>query len=127
MEVVLHAINWFEIPVIDFERARKFYSDIFDYTMPDSMVGRKRMGFFLYQYQLEGIGGAIVESAGFNPSKDGAKVYLNGGEDLQIVLDRVASAGGTVITSKTFVNEQVGYFASFSDTEGNEVYLHSRK
>jgi predicted enzyme related to lactoylglutathione lyase len=28
---------------------------------------------------------------------------------------------------KTLVNEQVGFIASFEDTEGNEIYLHSQK
>ena len=34
MEMVTNAISWFEIPVDDFERARTFYSAIFDYEMP---------------------------------------------------------------------------------------------
>ncbi|WP_395094316.1 nitrilase-related carbon-nitrogen hydrolase [Armatimonas sp.] len=34
MEMVTHAINWFEIPVSDFERAKAFYSAIFAYEMP---------------------------------------------------------------------------------------------
>jgi len=127
MEMALHAINWFEIPVSDFDRAKTFYSNIFDFTMPDSMVGDKRMGFFLYEFQKAGIGGAIVKGDGFKSSKEGAKIYLNGGADLNTVLERVEEAGGRIIIEKTFINEQVGFVASFEDTEGNEFYLHSRK
>ena len=43
-----HAINWFEIPVADFERAKKFYETIFAYQMPESQMGPSRMGFLLY-------------------------------------------------------------------------------
>ena len=28
-----NALNWFEIPVSDFERSKKFYETIFDYQM----------------------------------------------------------------------------------------------
>jgi predicted enzyme related to lactoylglutathione lyase len=28
-----NAINWFEIPVVDFDRANLFYEKIFDYTI----------------------------------------------------------------------------------------------
>lgn len=28
-----NAINWFEIPMVDFEHAKLFYEKIFDYTM----------------------------------------------------------------------------------------------
>ena len=30
MEMVKNAVNWFEIPVADFERAKAFYSKIFE-------------------------------------------------------------------------------------------------
>ena len=46
MEMLDNAITWFEIPVTDFERAKKFYSTIYDYQMPDTMVGSVRHGFF---------------------------------------------------------------------------------
>jgi predicted enzyme related to lactoylglutathione lyase len=34
MEMVTNAINWFEIPVDDFDRAAEFYNKIFNYEMP---------------------------------------------------------------------------------------------
>ena len=37
MEMTVNAISWFEIPVIDFARAKKFYNAIFDFDMPDSI------------------------------------------------------------------------------------------
>jgi len=40
-----NALNWFEIPVADFDRAKKFYETIFNYQMPESMMGPSRMGF----------------------------------------------------------------------------------
>ena len=40
MEIPKNALSWFEIPVHDFDRARKFYSTIFNYEMPDGHVGQ---------------------------------------------------------------------------------------
>jgi len=41
MESLKNSLNWFEIPVIDFKRARKFYSRIYDYEMPSMEMGEK--------------------------------------------------------------------------------------
>ena len=41
-----NTINWFELPVTDFDRARKFYEAIFEVKMDDQMMGPYRMGFF---------------------------------------------------------------------------------
>jgi predicted enzyme related to lactoylglutathione lyase len=126
MEMFHNAISWFEIPVDDFDRAKKFYSAIFAYEMPEMPMGHLRMGFLLHDQQNGGIGGAIVEAEfGYTPSRLGPKVYLNGGTNLKRVLDRVEEAGGQVTVSKFLVAPGMGYVAGFLDTEGNEIYLHS--
>jgi predicted enzyme related to lactoylglutathione lyase len=125
MEMPTHAINWVEIPVTDFDRAKAFFSRIFDYEMPESTMNQSRMGFLLYDMQNRGIGGAIVHGAGYEPSQTGPKIYLNGGADLNTVLNRVESAGGKVVRPKTQITPELGYFAIFSDTEGNQLCLHS--
>jgi uncharacterized protein len=126
MEMLHNAIAWFEIPVLDFERAQGFYSKIYDYEMPEMQMGPARMGFLLSDSAKGGIGGAIVHaSEGYVPSKLGHKIYLNGGKNLNVVLDRVAGAGGQLGIPKTLIAPEMGYYASFWDTEGNEVHLHS--
>ena len=123
MENLKNSLNWFEIPVKDFERAKKFYSTIYDYEMPSTVMGETTLGFLLVEQG--GIGGAIAMGPGYEPSGSGTLVYLNGGEDLQIVLDRVEAAGGKIEASKTNITPDLGYFAIFSDTDGNRVALHS--
>lgn len=127
MEMLNNAINWFEIPVNDFKRAKKFYSTIYDFEMPEMAMGETMMGFLLYDQNGGGIGGAIVHGLNHVPSKDGAKVYLNGGSDLNIVLQRVEGAGGKIVLQKTQITPEYGYFATFEDSEGNHVCLHSFK
>lgn len=125
MEMQKNAISWVEIPVSDFERAKKFYSAIYDYEMPEMMMGPFRMGFLLYDQENQGIGGAIVHGEGNIPSDKGVKVYLNGGNDLNTVLNRVEKAGGKIIVPKMQITPELGYFASFIDSEGNMISLHS--
>ena len=124
MEELKSAINWFEIPTIDFDRAVNFYSEIYAFAMPTRDMGHIKMGFFQHK-QGEGTGGAIVSGDAFAPCKDGAKLYLNGGTNLSVVLDRVTDAGGAVVQGKTEIGPGIGYFAIIDDTEGNQIYLHS--
>ncbi len=124
MEMTTNSIAWFEIPVLDFERAKAFYSRIFDYEMPTHQMGPNLMGFLLYD-QSRGVGGAIVNGEGYVPSQSGTLVYLSGGADLVVALDRVDDAGGTVQLGKTLISPQLGYYALFLDSEGNRLALHS--
>jgi predicted enzyme related to lactoylglutathione lyase len=74
-----------------------------------------------------GVGGHLFGGQGFNPSSDGSIVYLNGGGDLQIILDRVEFNGVQIVVEKIKISDEKGYFAFFLDTEGNKVGLHSPK
>ena len=118
-----NAINWFEIPVEDFGRAKKFYSTIFGVDMHEQMMGPHQMGFF----PGEGVSGAIVKADGYKPSMDGALIYLAAGEDLTGVMNKIEKAGGKVLQPKMKVTDEIGYIAVFTDTEGNKVALHSPK
>ena len=95
MELLNNAINWFEIPVSDFARAKLFYSMIYNYEMPERQMGDITLGFFLVQ--PGGIGGAIVHGRGYIPAGEGTLVYLNGGSDLNLVLNGVEGAGGQLL------------------------------
>ena len=121
-----NALNWFEIPVADFARAKKFYETIFDYQMPENTMGKAKMGFLLYDFQGGKVGGAIVHNPDlYTPATNGTLVYLNCQPDLQPVLDKVESAGGKIVTPKTSIGQNLGYWAMINDSEGNRVALHS--
>lgn len=123
MEMFKNSLNWFEIPVSDFERAKKFYSTIFDYEMPANQVGPNMLGFL--PVERGGIGGAIAHGPTYKPGTNGILVYLNGGKDLSVVLQRVEGSGGKVEMPKTLITNALGYVAIFLDSEGNKVGLHS--
>ncbi|NSL53447.1 MULTISPECIES: VOC family protein [Uliginosibacterium] len=120
----MHAIHWFEIPVADFERARRFYETIFAIELkPEACGPDSRMA--IWPHAGEAVSGCLIEMAQARPHKDGVRIYLNGGDDLGQVLARVEAAGGMIVTPKTLIRPEIGYFALFFDTEGNVIGLHS--
>jgi predicted enzyme related to lactoylglutathione lyase len=120
---MLNAINWFEIPVSNLDRAAKFYGTILGAEIQAQDMPGGQMGFLPSE---DGVGGAIIKGEGYVPSQQGTLVYLNGGDDLNTVLNKVEGAGGKVLSPKTDIGEY-GFIAFFTDTEGNKVGLHSMK
>lgn len=120
-----NAVNWFEIPAANFERAAKFYGEVMGSPLHQESMNGMEMGFFTHQQG--GVGGAIVKGEGYVPSADGAMVYLNGGEDLSSFLAKVEPAGGKIVQPKTLITDEIGYMAIFLDPEGNKVAFHSPK
>ncbi len=118
-----NAINLFEIPATNFTRAKDFYSTLFNTEMHVQSIMGSQMAFF--NAPDNGVSGAICTGEGYEPSKVGTLPYLNGGEDLENVLQKVPEAGGEILMPKTHVSEEVGYVAMFLDTEGNRIALHS--
>ena len=73
-----------------------------------------------------GVGGAVIAGPGSSPSDTGPLIYLNGGNDLSEVLDKVEEVGGRIVMQKTAIGEDSGYFAIFIDSQGNKLALYSR-
>ena len=125
MGKMTNSVNWVEIPVHNFDRAKEFYSRIYDYEMYEETMSACRMGFLPMDRESEGVGGTIVQGSGYVPTSLEAKVYLNGGKDLLTVLNREVGAGGEILTHKTKFSNEIGYFAAFENTGENHICLHS--
>lgn len=118
-----HAIAWFEIPAADLPRATRFYQTILDLPLRgDSMEG---MPMSIFPHGDRQVGGCLIQHPTYQPSAQGTVPYLNAGESLDIVLSRVAGAGGQVVFPKTMLPDGMGCFAQIVDTEGNRVGLHA--
>lgn len=125
-----NVINWFEIPVLDTERAKKFYETIFDIKMttrhfPES---NEELIFFPFdpniKQALSGrVTGVLSKSPDRKPSKKGVFIYLNASPKIQNVIDKVEMAGGQIIIPKT--EAPFGLFSIILDSEGNRIGLHS--
>jgi predicted enzyme related to lactoylglutathione lyase len=130
-----HAISWFEIPVLDFDRAKKFYETIFATSFQTMQAGQTGPRLALFPVDLsQRVGGALACGRGYQPAREiagtgavreGVKVYLSAGPDLGLVLARVEAAGGRVAVPKTQISPEFGFMGAFVDTEGNWVGLHS--
>ncbi len=122
LSTATNALNWFEIPVTEVARAKKFYETAFDIEMQEmEMMG---MQMVMFPSQSPKSSGALVKSPNHQPSTQGSIVYLNGNPNLQTILNKIESAGGKVTMPKTSIGEN-GNMAFFLDTEGNLVGLHS--
>ncbi|MGP8217513.1 MAG: VOC family protein [Bacteroidia bacterium] len=127
MEKTANALNWFEIPATDINRAKKFYESIFDMKMDDmpEMMGMK-MTSFPAEMGNGKVSGALVQSQMHKPSTDGAVVYLNANPSIQKVIDKIEKNGGKVVMPKTQISPEIGCMAFFVDTEGNRMALHAQ-
>lgn len=122
-------VGWFEIPVLDMDRAVKFYNEVFQIEIGIHDLGNVVMGWFPYaeDSKTPGASGSLVLAPDFyKPSKEGTLVYFSSKtDDLNDELSRVVKAGGQVLQQKTQISEDHGYYALVLDTEGNRVALHS--
>ena len=116
-------VSIFEIPTAEISRAVDFYQTILDIKIERMDIPEMRMGIFPSEGQTTF--GVLIQEKDNKPSADGVTIYLNGGDNLQVVLDKVEKNGGKTLVPKTLHADESGYFALFLDTEGNRMGLHS--
>ena len=117
-----NAVNWFEIPVADLERARNFYSTVLAIELPESEMGPKKMAWFPMEMGKMGAPGALVQSDGYVPSHSGSLVYIHV-DEIDPTLELIDSNSGKTLMPRTSIGQH-GFIAHFEDTEGNRVALH---
>ncbi len=88
-------------------------------------VDGMKMGIFPSERQANT--GIILQADGYQPSANGVTIYLNAGEDLQRILEKVPQNGGKIVIPKTPHADQNGFFAIFLDCDGNRLGLNSPK
>ena len=122
-----NAIDWFEIPVRNMDRAAAFYETLLGTTIRRETIGPNALGVFTYDGE-QGVGGCLLAGEHVTaPSLDGSLVYLNAGPSLDVVVARVEAAGGRVLVPKVTLPGDMGCFVHIADTEGNRVGLHALK
>lgn len=118
-------IKWFEIPVTNFDRAIAFYKAILEVDIQETEIFGTKMGFF--PSDGKNVSGAIVQGEDYKPSANGVLAYLNGGDDLEAVLNKIEPNNGKIIVPKTLISPEMGFFGIFIDSEGNKIALHSNQ
>lgn len=117
-------VVYFEIPVIDIDRATKFYSTVFNFKFDTTIIDNNEMALFPFTQEDSGISGALAKGEIYKPTKDGVLIYFN-----TVNIDetlRLANAnGGQILYPKT--DNGIGLVAEFEDTEGNRIALYQSK
>ncbi len=120
-----NVIGWFEIPVLDMDRAIKFYETVFRHKLEKHTLPQLDMAWF--PMNPEGTG-AMGNKKFYKPSTNGTLVYFTAfSGNLNNELRKVEKAGGTVTLQKTKISDEHCFMATFIDSEGNTIAIHSNK
>jgi predicted enzyme related to lactoylglutathione lyase len=119
-----NAINWFEIPVSDIDRAQRFYESVLARTLRREAMGDQVLAVF--PYDEPNAGGCLLPGTN-KPAANGQGVliYLDCMPSIDAALKRVEASGGAVVAAKTALPPGMGFYAHVRDTEGNVVGLHA--
>ncbi|MGN6295327.1 MAG: VOC family protein [Ginsengibacter sp.] len=123
-----NVISWFEIYTTNFERAKKFYLEVFGYKLEELPLASENhpdMRYAVFSNDGNGVGGALVRIKEVNPGHGGTMVYFDT-NDIDAELSRVETAGGKIIRWKQSIDEY-GFIALVEDSEGNMIGLRSMK
>jgi len=123
-----NVVVWFEIPVLDMERAMGFYEAVFGLEFLRQQMGPADMAWFPWVETGPGAPGALIcYPDDYQPSTAGTLVYFTAPSgDLSVELGRVEAAGGRVVEEKRMISEEIGFMAVVIDSEGNRIALHSQ-
>jgi predicted enzyme related to lactoylglutathione lyase len=121
----MNALNWFEIPALDLERAFTFYSSILNNNVRKGTFGNGELILFNVPFNTgEAVGGSIVVRGDLKPTTDGPVIYLNAFGKLSDAVNKVEQAGGKVLVPFMDLGK-FGYSAVIIDSEGNKIGLLS--
>lgn len=124
MNPVVH----FEMPADDRKRMAEFYAKVFGWKY--QMLGPEMNDYVTVETTESGKDGRPSQpgsiNGGFYPRDkalpDSHPSFVIGVEDIHEHCKKVEEAGGTII-SKPMMIPGVGWYASFTDTEGNKVSM----
>ncbi|MEZ4398896.1 MAG: VOC family protein [Kofleriaceae bacterium] len=121
-----NAVNWFEIPTRDMDRAVRFYEQTVGVRLQREEFGGMPHAVFPSQCPPGGTSatGALVSAPHLTPGASGTVVYLHCGDGVAAALARATAGGATVVVPHTAIGPN-GFFAIVDDLEGNRVGLHA--
>jgi predicted enzyme related to lactoylglutathione lyase len=116
-------IGWFEITVNDFDKAKNFYTQLFGWEFRLSQAS-KTLYWNIYTGK-ETIGGGLLKKS--KPEHNGQAIMLYVEvEDIEAILNKAVSLGGSIEKPKTLISETAGYFGLLLDLDKNTIGLWSR-
>jgi predicted enzyme related to lactoylglutathione lyase len=123
----MNAIQWFEIPALDLERAYQFYTSVLHGNVRKGTFGDGELLLFNVPFATgEAVGGSVVVRPDIVPTADGVVIYLNAFGKLSDAVQKVEPAGGQVIAPEINLGK-FGFAALIMDSEGNKIGLLSNE
>lgn len=123
----MHAIQWFEIPALDLERAFLFYSAVLHGNVRKGTFGNGELILFNVPFNSgEAVGGSIVVRPDLKPGAEGSLIYLNAFGKLSDAVVKVEEAGGKILAAEINLGK-FGFAALIIDSEGNKIGLLSNE
>lgn len=123
----MHAINWFEIPALNLERAFQFYFTVLNGNVRKGTFGNGELILFNVPFNTgEAAGGSIVVRPDLKPTTEGGVIYLNAFGKLKEAVGKVENAGGKVVVPEINLGK-FGFAAVIIDSEGNKIGLLSNE
>jgi hypothetical protein len=99
------------------KKAREFYSKVFGWEISILPGGH------LALFKDGGEGGALCSK--FKPSDSGVRLFISV-DDIPSKLKEIVAAGGTEVSAKTKISDEIGYYAFFRDPNGGIMGLKSK-
>jgi len=121
----MNVVGWFEVPVTDMTRAKKFYQAVFNTEFENMDMNGMHLALFPMLHHAGGAAGALVQGGDYKPSTDGTVVYFMT-DSIETSLKKIEQNGGKTLLPKMSIGEH-GFIAHFKDSEGNKIALHSMK
>ncbi len=120
----INPVGYFEVPVVDMDRATRFYSAVFGFDFERDTIDGYEMALLPFHDGAAGASGALAKGDVYVPSKTGAIVYFSVA-DIDATLARTVAAGGAVLYPRKAIGA-AGFVAEIEDSEGNRIALHAR-
>ena len=121
-----NAINWFEVPTSNMDRAIPFSERMLGLTLRRETFGDQPHAVFPSKCPDGGssVAGALVTGPHLRPGSSGAVVYFDCRDGVRATLARATAAGAKVVLAHTSIGEH-GFIAIVDDPEGNRIGLHA--
>ncbi len=113
-------IQWFEIPVYNFDRAKQFYETVFNIQLHVMGLGALTMAVFPPSFAS----GALCLGEFYHPSEQGVTIHVKT-NDLDKALKSVEEMKGSILQPKKQISKELGYMALIKDCEGNRLVLRA--
>ena len=113
-------IQWFEIPVYNFDRAKQFYETVFEIQLHTLDLGALTMAMFPPTLAS----GALCLGEFYHPSEQGVTIHVKV-DNIEKALKSVEAMSGSILQPKKQISKELGYMALVKDCEGNRLALRS--